>query len=491
VEESGQGLRSEGRLTGIAVAPEDVIARTLSGFAQGLALERVPSEVSERARHLMLDAIGCALAARREPFALKFTEATRSLSDPGSRGVVGFGDRMPLRDAALLNGVLMHGLDYDDTHMSGIVHLSVSVLPTVLALASEHHANGADMLAAYITGLEAGARIGTATRGGLHTHGFHPTGVVGVFGSTLAAGRLLGLDAAQLVHAQGFALSMASGSLQFLEDGAWTKRMHPGWAAQSAINAANFAAHGLPAPQSPYEGRYGFYRCYLGQDEYARIDLSLATAGLGADGIATTWELMNVAVKPFPMCHFVHASTDAAIALHKTGIDATRIRSVEVAVPAGVVQSVCEPVANKRRPQSDYDAKFSLNYAVASGLLRGRLGLKELTPEAFGEPAALALMDRITYVDDPDTTFPSHYTGEVRVTLDDGRTLRHRESINRGHAERPVTNAEVREKFFENATMHFPRSHALAICEHVLALDRLVDVQTLESLLAKDASLQN
>jgi 2-methylcitrate dehydratase PrpD len=311
--------------------------------------------------------------------------------------------------------------------------------------------------------------------------------VVGAFASTLAAGRLIGLDAAQLVHAQGFALSMASGSLQFIEDGAWTKRLHPGWAAQAAITATNFAAHGLPAPQAPYEGRYGFYRIYLGQDEYAKADLALATAGLKADGTATTWELTNVAIKPFPMCHFVHASADAAIALHKSGVDAVRIRSVEVAVPAGVVQSVCEPVANKRRPQSDYDAKFSLNYAVASGLLRGRLGLKELTPEAFGDPAALALMDRISYAEDPETTFPKHYTGEVRVTLDDGRTLRHREPVNRGHAERPVTNAEVREKFFENATLHYPRAHAEAVCEQVLALDRLADVRALESLLAQDA----
>ena len=294
--------------------------------------------------------------------------------------------RLAQRDAALLNGVLCHGLDYDDTHMTGIIHLTVSVLPTVLSLAGQRGASGADMLAAYIAGVETGARIASATRGGLHAHGFHPTAVVGAFASTLAAGRLLGLDAAQLVHAQGVALSMASGSLQFIEDGAWTKRMHPGWAAQAAITAATFAANGIQAPQAPYEGRYGFYRCYLGEAEHARIDLSLATAGLKADGSATQWEVENVAIKPFPMCHFVHASADAAIALHRQGIDPSRIRAVEVHVPAGVVQSVCEPVANKRRPTSDYDAKFSLVYAVASGLLRGRLGLKELTPEAFWRP---------------------------------------------------------------------------------------------------------
>ena len=469
------------------LAPADTIARTLSGFVNRMRLDQVPAAVSLRARHLMLDAIGCALAARKEQFASHFSQATHALSEgQGERAVIGFERRLPQRDAALLNGVLCHGLDYDDTHMTGIIHLTVSVLPTVFAMAGQRSATGAEMLAAYIAAVEAGARISTAMQGGLHAHGFHPTGVVGAFASTLAAGRLLGLDDAGLVHAQGIALSMASGSLQFIEDGAWTKRMHPGWAAQAAITAATFAANGIKAPQAPYEGRYGFYRCYLGEAEHDRIDLSLATAGLKTDGSAAQWEVENVAIKPFPMCHFVHASADAAIALHREGVDASRIRAVEVHVPAGVVQSVCEPVVNKRRPTSDYDAKFSLVYAVASGLLRGKLGLKELTPEAFGDPAALALMDRIDYVEDAESTFPRHYTGEVRVTLDDGRTLRHREPVNRGHAERPLSNEEVREKFFDNATLHFSRSHAQAVCDQVLALDKLANVQTLELLLAQD-----
>jgi 2-methylcitrate dehydratase PrpD len=145
---------------------------------------------------------------------------------------------------------------------------------------------------------------------------------------------------------------------------------------------------------------------------------------------------------------------------------------------------VCEPLAAKRRPQSDYDAKFSLPYAIASGLLRGRLGLQDLKPAAFTDPAALALMDRIGHEVDATSTFPLHYTGELRVTLDDGQVLMHREAVNRGHAERPLSNAEVRAKFFDNAAIHFPLAHAQAICDHVLALDELASVHTLESLLA-------
>lgn len=483
----------------------DRIAATLAALACGLRLEDVPASVSLRARHLILDAIGCALASRREDYAARFLAATRALAEDagatgtsGARGVIGYSERLPLRDAAMMNGVLAHGLDYDDTHMAGVIHLTVSVLPAVLAVGAARRAGGSAMLTAYIAGVEAGARIASVVKSGLHAHGFHPTGVVGAFASALAAGRLMGLNPEALVRAQGIALSLASGSLQFIEDGSWTKRLHPGWAAQAGITAATMAAHGIAAPHAPYEGRYGFYRLYLGQTEYALIDPALATAGLsgidacinegsgGAAPAVTQWELENVAIKPFPMCHFVHASIDAAIALRGQGVQPEAIRAIEVLVPAGVVAAVCEPAAAKRRPQSDYDAKFSLPYAVASGLLRGKLGLAELAPSAYQDPAACALMDRVGYVEDATSTFPKHYSGEVRVTLADGRVLTHRESVNRGHAERPVTNPEVAEKFTGNATLHFSRAHADAVRAQVLDLEHLPDLRTLEDLLARE-----
>ncbi len=474
-----------------AAAAPDAIAATLARFVHRLARPDIPADVAERARHLMLDAIGCGLAARRDDFAIAFARATAALSgsSPGSRGVIGMALRLPPRDAAMLNGVITHGLDYDDTHMAGVLHLSVSVLPALLALGGELDASGEAVLLAYVAGLEAGARIASVARSGFHAHGFHPTGVVGAFASALAAGKLMGLDEAGLLRAQGIALSLASGSLQFIEDGSWTKRLHPGWAAQAGIVAATMAREGIPAPVAPYEGRYGLYRIHLGQVEHAGIDLSLGTAGIDPGGRASTWETMNVAIKPFPICHFNHACTDAAIALHRQGVEWRRVSTIEALVPQGVVQAVCEPVANKRRPTSDYDAKFSLPYGVASGLMRGRLGLKELETDAFTAPDAQALMERVRYRVDEASTFPRHYSGEVRVTLDDGRTIAHREAINRGHAERPLSNADVFAKYQENATLRFPASHAAAVAEHVLGLDRLASVRVLEDLLATDADV--
>ncbi|WP_394790953.1 MmgE/PrpD family protein [Rhodoferax sp.] len=462
----------------------DLVASTLAGFVAALQSAQIPAEVSTRARHLLLDAIGCGLAARREPFAQGFQSSLRALAGgaQGTSGVVGHAERMLLRDAVMFNGMLMHGLDFDDTHMAGVVHLTVSVLPAVLNLAAQRRLSGSAMLTAYIAAVEAGARIASAVRGGFHQQGFHPTGVVGTFASALAAGKLMGLDAAALVRAQGAALSMASGSLQFIEDGAWTKRLHAGWAAQAGLTAASFAAHGIVAPQAPYTGRYGLYRSYLGEPE--RLDLSIATRGLDAQGHASVWELMHIAVKPFAMCHFVHAATDAAIALH--GLDLAEVELVEVLVPQAAVELVCEPAERKRRPQNEYDAKFSLPYAVASGLMRGRLGLKELQPEAYLHADACALMDKVQYRVDPDATFPRHYSGEVRVRLRNGTQRVHREAVNRGHPERPVSNIDVVAKFMDNAGLHFSASQAQAICSAVLELDQAESVAGLEAVLAQD-----
>ena len=459
-----------------------LISERLAEFAAGLSLADIPPSVKTRAKHLLLDAIGCAYAAREEEFAGRIARSVARLAGPGPRRVVGLPHRLPLRDAALVNGMLMHGLDYDDTHAAGIIHLTVSTFPAGLATAAHAGASGAELLAAYVAGVEAGARIASVVKGGLHQVGFHPTGVVGAFASSLVAGRLMKLSPARLAGAQGIALSLASGNLQFIEDGSWTKRIHPGWAAACGITAASLAADDFPAPREAYEGRFGFYRSHLPPELVALSDLSLATAGLNS-----TWEIDNVAVKPFPACHFVHACADAAIALHRAGVDAERVRSVQALVPDGVVQAVCEPVAAKRRPKNDYDAKFSIPYAVASGLARGRLGVGEFVPAAYTDPRIERLMDKVDYVVDPQTTFPRHYTGEVAVSLDDGRTLRNRVAVNRGNPERPLANAEIEAKYFENCAVSLDPGMASRIRDAILGLESVADVRELEALLAAES----
>ena len=466
----------------------DNIASELSQFASGLRYEDIPGEVRVRARHLILDAVGIALASHRFDFAgpaLKGIEALAGVGSGvgaanagGEATVIGHPRRLPLRDAAMANGLLVHGLDYDDTHVPGIIHATASAFPCAFALGERLGASGADVVAAYVAAVEAGARIGSVPRGGFHRQGFHPTGLVGTFGCALGAGRLLGLDTRQLVMAQGIALSTASGSMEFLEEGSWTKRLHPGWAAAAGLASAYLASEGFVAPSLPYEGRFGLYRIHLGSR--GEVDFSLATAGLGE-----TWELERVAVKPFPACHFLHGCADAAITIaHAHDLRPEEVEEVTALVPEETIATICEPAANKVRPVSDYDAKFSVQYAVAASLARRAFGLAELDEEARADPGILDLAKRVRYRPDPDSAFPRAYSGEVVVRTRDGRELRHREEINRGADERPLTNGEIAEKFMENACLTVDGARAVAVRNAVLDLDRYDDIRAVADLLA-------
>jgi 2-methylcitrate dehydratase PrpD len=462
-------------------APADgkpLVAESLARFTAGLAFDKIPPTVAARAKYLMLDAVGIALASAGFDFAHRALTALTGLAGAGEAPVIGLPAALPLRDAALMNGILIHGLDYDDTHTEGVVHPTASLLPTILAVGGSRHASGAAALAAYVAGVEAAARLGAVAKGGFHQIGFHPTGLVGAFACALAAGKLFGLTVEQLVMAQGIVLSAAAGSLEFLEDGAWTKRFHPGWAAASGITAAALAQQGFVGARRAYEGRFGLYASHL-QQRWEPADLALATRDLGE-----VWEVLQVAVKPFPACHFTHACADAAIALKREHrLAADDIRHVAALVPEEVVKTVCEPVANKRRPANSYDAQFSIPYIVAAALIRGRFGLAELAPEAIADPAILALAERIDYRIDPQSGFPRYYSGEVIVTTADGRSLRQREHMNRGCGDRPLAEREILAKFHDNAGRAAAPERARAIATAVLDLDKAADIREVAQLL--------
>lgn len=455
------------------------IAQTLAAFTANLKAGDIPADVMERAKLLLLDSVGIALASTTFDFAEASLRGISDLDGPGDSAVIGMKTRLPMRNAALLNGILVHGLDFDDTHPGSIVHLTCSLLPAVLAAGARRRSSGREALVAYIAGVESGARLGAAAKGGFHGVGFHPTGVVGAFTTTLAAGRLFGLDAHQLTMAQGIALSAAGGSLEFLEEGAWTKRFHPGWAAVSGLTAVALAQHGFAGPTRAYEGRYGLFRTHL-QDRFDPAALDRAPGDLGA-----VWETRQVAVKPFAACHFTHAAADAAIALasaHKPELG--RIERVRVLVPEPVVPVVCEPVANKRRPANSYEAQFSIPYIVAACLVRGRFTLDELESDALSDPAILALADRIDYANDPAAEFPRYYSGEVNITMSDGRTLRQREAKHRGCAERPLTADDIIDKFTSNACRAVSAERTAAIRDLILGLDRAADMAVVANALA-------
>jgi 2-methylcitrate dehydratase PrpD len=319
------------------------------------------------------------------------------------------------------------------------------------------------MLTAYISGVEAATRIASVAKGGFHRAGFHPTGVCNAPAASLAAGRLLGLSTDQLRHAQGIALSMSSGTLEFLEDGAWTKRLHPGWAASSGITAAATARAGYVGATSPYSGRFGLYRAFLAGDE--NCDYGRATTGLGE-----TWELLQTAIKPYPACHLTHGCIDAAIELAETNeIDPSEIVSVVAHVAADMVPTICEPIENKRRPQNSYEAQFSIPFLVATALLKRRVAIQDL--DDLADQQVLGLAARVRYATDPRSGYPKHYSGEVVVTLEGGSKLSVRRQVNSGAPEAPVPEPEILRKFEANAATALDQASVAALRDLVLGAD--------------------
>ncbi|MCW0216446.1 MAG: MmgE/PrpD family protein [Pseudonocardia sp.] len=415
------------------------LAGQVGEFVTAARITDVPADVRERARHLILDAVGLAFASTAYGFPAVALDALSTFGG-GDHPVLGMAERLSPRDAAVLNGVLIHGMDFDDTHIPAVTHVSAAALPAALSAATSAGASSADMLLAYILGIEVSARVGIGGAGSFHDVGFHPTAVAGAFGAAVAAGKILGLDADRLGAAQGVVGSMSAGLLEFLQDGSWTKRLHPGWAAMSGLTAASFARAGWSGPPAVYEGRFGLYNTHLAGRE--------SNPGAVGEALGSTWELMRTAVKPYPICHFIHAFADAVLTL-RPEIGSTEITEIRCAIHPVPSKVVCEPAEAKWAPRDEYDAKFSLPFVVSAALVRGRFGLAELEDDALADATILGMAQKVRVREDPDSAFPAAYSGAVEIELADGRVLRHREQVNRGHDERPLTNAEIVAKYRE------------------------------------------
>jgi len=455
-------------------AESKTLSQQLAEFAVGTEASQIPDAVRRRAKLLLLDAIGVGFAATQYEFAQRALAACQALGS-GDFQVIGMPATLPLRDAVLMNAVLVHGLDYDDTYLPGSIHLTASVVPTVLGVAAASHATGADAITACVIGLESGARLGAAGRGGFLRAGFHATSIVGTFACTLATGRLMDVNVRQLALAQGIALSTVSGNMQPMQDGSWTKRMHPGLSGASAITAVTFARQGFVGPQEPYEGRFGLFRCFLG--EHAKdADLSLATDALGQ-----RWEFVRSSIKLYPACHQSHAFFNAAIALsreHKLrppDIEAIRVRVAEPAVPL-----VCEPLAIKRKPDSSYAAQFSLPYGIACCLIRGRFGLEHLESASYSDPGLIALAHKVDYEVDPNPGFPKSRSGEVIVKTTDGRTLSRRENI---LPDEPASDEQIIDKCMRSAASAMSIARARHLRDAILDIENVEDMRCFGTLL--------
>jgi 2-methylcitrate dehydratase PrpD len=430
-------------------------------MAVGLRLADVPAPVLARARLHILDALGLGLASTVQDYAHSAYHGVAAMSTGGTCSVIGRADRLDMRDAALVNAVLIHGLDFDDTHLASIIHPTCTSLPAALALGEALDASGEQVLSAFLAGAETSIRIGLAVDGGFHHVGYHATGVVSHFASAVTAGKLLALDEDAITAAQGITGSTAAGIQVFLEEGAWTKRFHPGWGAVSGITAAYLARAEFKGPARVYEGKFGLFDTHL--HEPAKLEAM-------TDGLGDVWHFGETALKPYPVCHFIHGCADAAIELFAE-IGGAEIASVRALLPHPTLHIIAEPAEAKQRAASEYEAKFSAQHVVAACLLRGRFNLPDLLPEALAEPAVRELALRVTCEADPDSAFPEFFSGGVEVTLRDGRVLARHVRVNSGAGERAMAADQVRAKFMASASLAIDEARASRIAEAVLDLE--------------------
>jgi 2-methylcitrate dehydratase PrpD len=422
-----------------AYLPDVAVAESLAGGIVAASARSLPEAMRARCEETLIDVVGLCIAARNEDYV---RSALKASDDDGPCTALGHARTLGAAGAALVNGTAAHGEDFDDTFEGGPVHAGAVIVPAVMAACERHGGSGADALAGVAVGIEVMCRLGLVAPKMVHKAGFHPTAVFGAMGAAAAVGRALRLNAGQLVDAFGIAGSMASGIIEYLAEGASTKRMHAGWAAQSGLRAALLARAGFSGPRTVFEGVHGFFHGFANM---LPTDFSALIGDFGS-----RWVAQALAFKLYPCGTMTHPYIDCARRLGAR-LKADDVVDMVCDVGEGTVHRLWEPLAAKQAPNNGYAGKFSTPYCIATGFIRGNVGLADFTDVAVQEPAVVALARKVSYRIDPDNPYPNNFTGHIRATLRDGRVVEERQPHMRGGAHEPLTRKDIEAKFLLNA----------------------------------------
>lgn len=448
------------------------VTETFARYAATIRHADLPAEVEARTRFLILDLVGNMVRGGVEAESSPpLRAAARAMGlGHGQAAVFGEAARWSPAGAALLNGAYAHSLDFDDTHAAGSLHPGAPVIPAALAAAEMCGAKGADVIAAIVAGYEVTNRLAVALPAGDHyDRGYHPTATCGAFGGAAAAARVMGLNEAQIADAFGIVLSQAAGSLQFLANGAWTKRWQVGWAAMAGLSAALLAREGFRGAAQAMEGKAGFLSAYAPNPIPER-----AIRNLGGE-----FELMETAVKPYPSCRYGHASVDAALMLRaEHGLRPEEIESVTMGLPNKGMLLVGAPLAYKQHPKNTVDGQFSGPFVVACALGHGHFGWDSYA--RMDDPVLRALMPKVTCVEDPEVQaeFPRNMSGKLTIRAR-GQEFTKFVVVPKGEPGNFLTEAELRAKFHGLSDQVLGADRAAALADAVLGLAGAADVNAM------------
>ena len=457
----------------VSTEPRDGLTHVLANFYATLDYENLSPQIVDRAKYFCLDYLSVAVRGSQTPSSAAMQRTVKTLSRDGDSIIMGTSLRAAPEYAALANGTAAHSLEMDDVSNDSSLHPGVATFPTAFACGDLERISGRQLITAVTGGYDLMVRLGRALDPRKHyARGFHPTGTCGTFGAAVVASELLGLDTTQTTWALGIAGSQAAGSLEFLAQGAWTKRMHPGWAAHSGIVAALLAKEGFIGPTTILEGRDGFLHGY--SDD---ADASKALEGLG-----DVFYINKSSIKPHACCRYKQGPIDCILEIvNEHSLRPQEVEKVTVGVLKAGFNVVAEPEEQKRNPKNVVDAQFSMPFGAAVAIIYGQASLDEYTEDALARPEIKELISKVRCVQDPalEVNYPSQWPAWVEVETSDGRKLRAEIQHPKGDPENALSWDELKDKFRRLTQPVILSSRQEDIINAVESLEGLEDVRTL------------
>ncbi len=421
-----------------------IIAEEFSSWSKNLKVKDIPEKTQVTLRFLLKDICGIILSARNEDYVKSLVKTYKG---SGSLISLGHSERFDLFSSAIIAGTAAHGEDFDDTFEGNPMHVGATMIPAMLSAAQKFNLDGDQILKGLAVGSELICRLALVAPTAMHKQSFHPTAVCGTFGVAAGLSSILDLSEKQMVSALGIAGSFTSGIIEYLAEGSWTKRVHPGWSANSGMNATLIAKSGFYGPRTVFEGKHGFFEAFALKE--IERDYSHLTDGLGKK-----WENQNLAFKPFACGTMAQPFVDCAIKIRKKIKNLDEISSITAKVGEGTVHRLWEPLKEKRQPSTPYSAKFSVPYCVAVGFIRGDAGLNEFNEKSINDKEILSLASKVNYEIDPSNEYPKNYTGTLICKTSENEFNEHQPCF-RGGIREPLTKDDIDKKY--NANLNYSK----------------------------------
>ena len=416
------------------------IAEIFSTWCFNLEYKDIPNEVIDKIKLIFMDSLGLIFASRNEDY---IKAIKQSFTDSGNCTVPGHLEKLCPSDAIVLNGTAIHGEDFDDTFEGTPVHVGSVMCSSLLTAAEYYKLEPKEILKGLAVGSELMCRLALVSPMAIHKQGFHPTAILGAFGASIGISKILKNSVLQTTSSLGIVGSMASGIIEYLAEGTWTKRLHPGWAGASGWKSAHLGKNNFKGPRTVLDGKNGIFNSFA--DSKIIPDFKKLTDDLGS-----FWHTNNLAIKPFACGTMTQPFIDCAIKAREKINNLNEIKSIICKVGEGTVHRLWEPLSEKRKPTTPYSAKFSVPFCVAVGLYFGKAGLLEFTEEQIKNRKILNLCSKISYEIDPKNEYPKNYSGEINIILKNSQVIKETQPGLRGGKLFPLDQSEVEEKFLDN-----------------------------------------